>query len=102
MAAARFSQDVLEEFFGEIPRRESELAGEPLSSVLSAQRPFYRLQHGEDSFEAPGQQEEAVLADYWKPAQWKPDQWKTAPYKKQITFEQLLNFKWGAQFFCRG
>ena len=30
MAAARFSQDVLEEFFGEIPRRESESAGEPL------------------------------------------------------------------------
>ena len=30
MAAARYSQDVLEEFFGEIPRRESERAGEPL------------------------------------------------------------------------
>jgi len=30
MAAARYSQDVLEEFFGEIPRRESERMGEPL------------------------------------------------------------------------
>ena len=30
MAAARYSQDVLEEFFGEIPRRESERRGEPL------------------------------------------------------------------------
>jgi len=29
MAAARYSQDVLEEFFGEIPRRESERRGEP-------------------------------------------------------------------------
>ena len=30
MSAARFSQDVLEMFYGEIPRRESETAGEPL------------------------------------------------------------------------
>jgi len=30
MAAARYSQDVLEEFFGEIPRRESERMREPL------------------------------------------------------------------------
>ena len=30
MATARYSQDVLEEFFGEIPRRESEGRGEPL------------------------------------------------------------------------
>ena len=30
MSAARYSQDVLEEFFGEMPRRESEGRGEPL------------------------------------------------------------------------
>jgi len=33
MAVARYSQDVLEEFFRQIPRRESERMGEPLIQV---------------------------------------------------------------------
>jgi len=33
MVAARYSQDVLEEFFEQIPRRESESMGEPLIPV---------------------------------------------------------------------
>jgi len=33
MAAARYSEDVLEEFFGQIPRRENVGMGEPLISA---------------------------------------------------------------------